>query len=447
MPQADYSLLRPTTTGINTPFENLGAIMALRNQQQAGQALAEQRQSAAEKNRQEVEARRQEEAAAAQVRSLFGRPNQPPTPEELAAVVGPDAATKIFSGFEALRKAQWANQDEARADVASVLNAVTAFPTDDLRAKAYKGARESLIQQGKLKPEDAPEDYSPDFVKNALMAALSPEKIAELNKPQAPIHVGDALVDPKTLQPVYTAPPKPAALGSFEDFAARYAKQRNLKPEQLSAGDIAKAKAQYEAAGRAPTQATKPTYEWAQTAEGTRLLTPEEIRAQGATKPIAATDKGKYQNAEPVLAAVAELSEKINTGEGLLAKMGGGAAKLAAKANYDDDVAEYQALVEGFTPLMARALGHTGVLTQQDVESVKALFPQPGNSKTLRDRKIARIRDIFKKLEGVDSGTAPAAAATPPADAGRVRVRGPNGETGTMPASSALPPGWSKIGG
>lgn len=115
-------------------------------------------------------------------------------------------------------------------------------------------------------------------------------------------------------------------------------------------------------------------------------------------------DARKFAQAGPILDSVEQLSERINTAQGLIARMRGGAEKVAAQANYNDDVAEYQALVMGFTPLVARALGHTGVLTQQDVDSVKALFPTPGDSKTLRDRKIARIRSIVGQLQSNAGG-------------------------------------------
>lgn len=154
-------------------------------------------------------------------------------------------------------------------------------------------------------------------------------------------------------------------------------------------------------------------------------------------------DARKYKQAGPILSSVSELSEKINTQQGLLAKMSGGAAKIAAKANYDDDVAEYQALISGFTPLVARALGHTGVLTQQDVDSVKELFPRPGDSKTLRDRKINRINHIIGELEGTASTTtpmqapAPQAAARPAASPASFSVRTPDGQTFTFPSQKA----------
>lgn len=108
---------------------------------------------------------------------------------------------------------------------------------------------------------------------------------------------------------------------------------------------------------------------------------------------------GQATKMAPVVASIAELSEKINTGQGALAKITGGAARLAAKANLDDDVAEYEALVSGFTPLVARAVGHVGVLTEQDVQSVRALFPNPTDSKSLRDRKINRLKQIIGQVQ------------------------------------------------
>ena len=68
-------------------------------------------------------------------------------------------------------------------------------------------------------------------------------------------------------------------------------------------------------------------------------------------------------------------------------------------ANMNDDIAEYEALVSGFTPLVARALGHTGVLTEQDVQSVRAVFPRPGDSKSLRDRKMKRMRSLLSGVQ------------------------------------------------
>lgn len=107
--------------------------------------------------------------------------------------------------------------------------------------------------------------------------------------------------------------------------------------------------------------------------------------------------------ASKVLASVDELSKKINTmsvpegdvGAGLKATIKGLGRQASAAINVDQDVAEYAALVDGFIPLMARAVGHTGTLTQKDTDSAKALFPRPRESKEIRDRKMARVYRIM----------------------------------------------------
>jgi len=112
----------------------------------------------------------------------------------------------------------------------------------------------------------------------------------------------------------------------------------------------------------------------------------------------------QFKSAVPVINAVSELSERINTLQGVVAKAAGTAERAKAELNLNDDVSEYQALVMGFTPLVARALGHTGVLTEQDVQSVRALFPRPEDSKSLRDRKVGRLKNIMLQMPGIEPG-------------------------------------------
>lgn len=132
------------------------------------------------------------------------------------------------------------------------------------------------------------------------------------------------------------------------------------------------------------------------------------------------------QNTGVVLKSISDLSEKINTGQGIVAKIGGAVEKAKAQANLNDDVAEYEAMVQGFTPLVARAVGHIGVLTQQDVDSVRAMFPKPGDSKTLRDRKIARVNTVLAGQAGAR------AMAAPPN--GKVLMVNQQGQEGWVPA-------------
>lgn len=138
------------------------------------------------------------------------------------------------------------------------------------------------------------------------------------------------------------------------------------------------------------------------------------VREQMAPKPTAVEE---HNPAQITIDALDELSTKINTAAGLTARAGGVWASAAARANFDDDVAEYTAVLEGAIPSIARKMGHVGVLTELDVQSVRNMFPKVGDSKTLRDRKMSRIRSIMNM---------PASNVAPPPVAPAARNTGGN---------------------
>lgn len=136
----------------------------------------------------------------------------------------------------------------------------------------------------------------------------------------------------------------------------------------------------------------------------TRGGTPSATRVPNLTPMPTAEQRNRQAmtgRSTPVVDALDELSARINTLEGVMASAAGVAEKTKAKVNLANDTAEYLAVMDSFIPMVARAFGHTGVLTQQDVDSVKSIFPKPGDSKSLRDRKITRLRSI---LEGGTAG-------------------------------------------
>lgn len=421
-----YGLQQPVR--INTPFDVLPQMLQIRAQQEAAAGLREQRQGLAEQRRTQADAAQREAARTARLMDLFTN-NPKPTRDDILKADPSEHGINIAKGIEALQDGELKRYKDVRAVTNEAIAGLDALP-EPMRVNGYGAMRQAFLARGWATPDQIPEQYDPAFIASIKTSLLSPEKQHEIANPK-PIEVGGALVKPNAAggyDEVYTPKPKPEKVTYGAPQTQMVGGRRSLVRPGSDGRmyDMNLKPVAGEAIAPEPREGNKPSYEWAQTTEGTRLLTPDEIRKQGATKPIAATDKGKYKNAEPVLSAISELSEKINTGQGIMAKMGGGAAKIAAKANYDDDVAEFQALVEGFTPLMARALGHTGVLTQQDVDSVKALFPQPGNSKTLRDRKIARVRDIFNKLEGADADGAtggPKTATTPKGETPEQRIK------------------------
>lgn len=165
---------------------------------------------------------------------------------------------------------------------------------------------------------------------------------------------------------------------------------------------------------------------------------PSEAPIQPRTEPAdIRTKRTAFATAAPVIDSISSLSEKINTQQGVMAKLSGEAEKAKAQINLNDDVAEYESIISGFTPLVARAVGHSGVLTEQDVQSVRKMFPAPGDSKSLRDRKVARLKSIMGGVQeavgnvgGGKSGAAPKVGDT---------KKFPNGNTGVWDGT-----GWVK---
>ena len=86
----------------------------------------------------------------------------------------------------------------------------------------------------------------------------------------------------------------------------------------------------------------------------------------------------------------------IFTTEGWRALLSGAAKSARAKLNLDLDLAEYNSAVQGFIPTFARAVGHTGVLTELDVEKTRGLFPLPGDSRALALRKLKNIEMLME---------------------------------------------------
>ncbi len=455
----DFSLLGPAPR-INTPFENLSQILQVRNQQEAQRGLAEQRRAIAQQTDERTNILKQQQADTAALDTAVGAGGSPD--DILARVPGHLRATvrkQLQDASEWDTKVKTARTEAEKAELgyaAHLASGVLSWEKDG--PEALMNAAQTALQVAKSHGHDVSQleqvlAQDPTKLKPMLESIIAQHQGPAAKS--ADYTLGDQRFSGETNKPVATAAPKPEKVS----YGAPQTQMVNGRRSLVRPGSDGRMYSMdlkpIEGNAIAPEPqggGAKPSYEWASVGGQNKLLTPDEIRAQGGTKPMSAMegmDERKYKKAAPVLASIAELSEKINTGSGLLAKMAGGASKVAAKANYDDDVAEYQALVSGFTPMVARALGHTGVLTQQDVDSVKMLFPAPGDSKTLRDRKLKRVMGIIGELEGATNGPAkPAPSAPPAASGGRIRVVGPNGEKGTVPDDGKpLPAGWSRAAG
>jgi len=109
-----------------------------------------------------------------------------------------------------------------------------------------------------------------------------------------------------------------------------------------------------------------------------------------------------FQKATAALDSIKGLSDKIRIGEGVGAKVTGAYRSAKSGLNLDNDVALYKSRVRGYASLLARAVGHVGVLTEQDVQRTEALLGGVTESDSLRDAKLADFIQVMKAMQGLD---------------------------------------------
>jgi hypothetical protein len=328
--------------------------------------------------------------------------------------------------------------------------------------EAAMAAMDDLLDQGfdekKIAPFRAAIMKDPTHVKQIVDGLLtqSPDPrhqaLAKPN-PLTEVSPGATLFDPKTQQEVFTAPNKavvPKSLQSKDVLLDGRPAMANFDPASgtyhVNGQDVTARVKPIPPTKQAPVVRYQPREVLGDDGKPTianyDALTGQHIDTKTgqpikAPKPVPSAmeqmDSRKFAKASPVLKGIGELSERINTLQGVYAKAAGEVEKQKAKANLNDDVAEYESLVSGFTPMIARALGHTGVLTQQDVDSVKNLFPTPGDSKSLRDRKVTRMMGIIGDLQSTEGVVQPAPAPGAPAPQLGISVTTPDGQTFTFP--------------
>lgn len=119
---------------------------------------------------------------------------------------------------------------------------------------------------------------------------------------------------------------------------------------------------------------------------------------------------------------IAERAQKINKKYGPEAVVEGWSQRLKAKMQSDPEVQLLRKDRETLKPMFARAIGHTGVLTELDVQSAIAAIPDVGESAVVT---LGKIRDFRGNMDTVhraimgkvstEYGTEPEAAPTTPA--------------------------------
>ena len=173
---------------------------------------------------------------------------------------------------------------------------------------------------------------------------------------------------------------------------------------------LSSARASGEANARADVadERRRPSFNF-QTIGGNRVAVNEETLEQTELGPVTPTGgasasgrAGALEAALPVVDLLEELSVEINTATGPTATVRGLGKQARAAVNLDPTASRYQSVLKGFIPLFARAVGHVGILTQQDVDSVRGLFPTLGTSQEIAE---ANFRDIRRLIAEMNDGT------------------------------------------
>jgi hypothetical protein len=126
------------------------------------------------------------------------------------------------------------------------------------------------------------------------------------------------------------------------------------------------------------------------------------VGAQFKAQPTADVQNRQAQakTAIQIIGGLKDLADKagFNQGEGLSQTFTGAAQRFQAGMNNNPAVQVYQSQVEAMIPVIARALGHTGVLTEQDVAHAAAAFPKLGDSHTVAQAKWAALQNMANAM-------------------------------------------------
>lgn len=312
-----------------------------------------------------------------------------PDPRGAIAILGPDRGLKAFEGIKAYHELQTGAVKDARDNAGRLALGVKAL-SPAMQAQMWPSIRTAAIKGGLGSEQDIPEQPSAEYLDAVIGWATGEPAPAPAKTPTREIKVRNA-DGSETIQIVEDAPgfsatsaaPLPANLDAA--IMAAY-----NKGDQGEVNRLLGLKGRDAAATRAPET---------QEARRERQLRIKKLELD-LQKAQDAPDNEKLAAALPVFDEITELSKRIFTSDkGPITNIIGAWRTGAARMNLDNDVNEYQSLVRGFTPLMARAVGHAGVLTEQDVQRTEMLFGNIGilgtDNATVAKNKLDRVKRII----------------------------------------------------
>lgn len=468
-------------------------------------AVAAQREAQTDKLRRDAEKEAEGGVALDELFSTYepGKPIPTAPVGRLYRAYGPERASAIVKGLADFSTADLTNADKLRESMLKRIAGLKALP-EDRRAAAYDVVVKDYAAKGVLRPEEiAP--YSPTVLDDYELSLMTPEQRRNLAKPIVAPPPGQSLLDPTTLKPVFTSPEKPQhspALTEYQDAVAQGYKgtfeqyqtadaNRRRPVVNVNAGagtgaldedGVDYAATEYRVTGRMPALGMGNSSARAAivnaAAKQAKLLgqTPAAaIQRQAAFKAdgkaleqiqkLSTSAEAFEQKALGQADIVSELSQKVNRTTWPIVNAAIVAGKTEIAGDKDATLllnaittfsAEYGKIIEGSTGSVAGSSDSARHAAERLISAKMSKGTLQG-ALDLMKREMALTRQgydftrdhIAQRMGG--GPAAPAASAAPPAAPGaggaRVRVKGPNGETGTMPAGSALPPGWSKVGG
>ena len=152
-----------TPMQLESPTEQMGKAMNLR----AAQAQMQSSDL-------DLQAKERALAEEQQLKALI-QSGQPLSERNLFPVVGPVRGASILKGLADLKGAQVKTEGELRAVMGSVIGAIKSLP-ETMRPLGYQTAREGFIQRGWARPEDIPEQYSPELLDQFQQQAMTAEQ-------------------------------------------------------------------------------------------------------------------------------------------------------------------------------------------------------------------------------------------------------------------------------
>lgn len=388
-------------------YANLGGI--------AQQAIGDYQQNREQENAERVKAERE----AARV-AVFQ--NGMPDYNTLLTVYSPAEAGQIMTGLKAVDDLERGKVADAKQQAGHIAMGLMVLP-QAVQQSAWPQVKALAVKAGIAPADQLPDQVTPEFLQSVVTMATgkAPEK-PKVGTIAVKVRNADGSettkLVPDTPGQEFTSAPEPPKPGPP---VFRTVKGPNGRPiyRQLTPDEVTAGVEEY----RAPNEGPQPSFTRAEIVmpDGTIKTANYNSRTGKYSDPDtggllqgvgrAPTDKdiasseGK-KKLGGIVTALSSLSEKINTANGVIATLKGKEEKAKASINLNDDVAEYQSIIESFTPIIARALGHTGVLTQMDVDSAKAMFPKPEDSKSLRDRKVKRLNELLQLEAGKSGGGA-----------------------------------------